>query len=129
MEQFVDFTYMKDIDLGRKADMSYRFRRLLEECIELSAYGDKVKSIHFSPMIGSVLNPNSRYVAKQGRLALEFDIDLEVAVNTTESEFFYAMLEAFIQAVEAAPLPEDFDVAAFKADLKRLRFEQLQQAA
>ncbi len=132
MEQFSNFTYIKQLDpkvLGDKFNMSYRLKLLLERAINLSAYGEAIRQIAFSPLIGEVFVPESEYDASHEKLSLEFLMDPDYAVACTESEFFYAMLEAFIQAVEAAPLPEDFDVAAFKADLKRLRFEQLQQAA
>jgi hypothetical protein len=53
MEQFVDFTFMKSMDLGSKADMSYRLRCLLNEQIDLTKYGHTVQSILISPLIGS----------------------------------------------------------------------------
>jgi len=45
----------------------------------------------------------------------------EYAVFRTESEFFYAMLHAFLQAVEETKLPADFDFE----DSEAPQFEQL----
>lgn len=132
MEQFSNFTYIKQLDLesfGDKFNMSYRLKRLLEEEIKLTDYGDAIEQIAFSPIIGEVFSPDSKYNKAKKKLSLEFFMDPEHAASCTESEFFYAMLNAFLQAMEATKLPADFDFDAFKEDLEALQFEQLQQAA
>ncbi len=131
-EQFSNFTYIKEIDLeslGDKFNMSYRLKLLLEEALQLSDYGEAIQHIAFSPVIGEVFSPESRYDPSRKKLTLEFFMDPEHAVSCTESEFFYAMLHAFLQAMEDSRLPDGFDFEAFKEDLEELQFEQLQQAA
>ena len=129
MEQFTDFTYMKSMDLGSKANMSYRLRSLLNEEIDLARYGDNVQSVLISPLIGSTLTPESKYIPHKKRLNVEFEIDSKKAMDLNEADYFKLMLESFIYAMEEMQLPEDFDFEQFKKDVLSLRFEQLQQAA
>lgn len=125
MEQFVDFTYMQDIDIGSKANMSFRLRSLLNENIDLAKYGDTIESIHFSPLIGSVLTPDSEYFPYEKQLNLEFYIDPEEAIDLEEQQFFQLLLDEFIKAMEEMELPEGFDLDSFKEDLRTLQFNQL----
>ena len=129
MEQFTDFTYMKSMDLGSKANMSYRLRSLLNEEIDLARYGDNVQSVLISPLIGSTLTPESKYIPHKKRLNVEFEIDSKKAMDLNEADYFKLMLESFIYAMEEMQLPEDFDFEQFKKDVLSLRFEQLPVAA
>jgi hypothetical protein len=125
MEQFVDFTFMKSMDLGSKADMSYRLRCLLNEQIDLTKYGHTVQSILISPLIGSFLSPESEYLPNEQRLNVEFDIDPQKAMDLDEAAYFQLMLNSFVQTIEEMKRPEDFDFESFKKDVEALRFEQL----
>jgi hypothetical protein len=129
MKQFTDFTFMKSMDLGSKADMSYRLRMLLNEKIDLAHYGGVVQSVLFSPLIGSFLSPESQYVSQEKQLIVEFDIDPQQAIDLAEAPYFQLMLDSFLQAMEDMDLPEGFDFETFKKDVSALQFEQLQQAA
>lgn len=125
MDQFSDFTYMKDIDLGNKANMSYRLRVLLNECIDLNQYGEAVQSISFSPMIGSVLTPESNYIPYKKKLILEFYMEPKQAISVSEATFFQQMLDGFLMSMKEMDLPKGFDFIRFEQDLKRLRFDQV----
>lgn len=129
MEQFTDFTFMKSMDLGSKSNMSYRLRSLLNEQINLAKYGDNVQSVLISPLIGSILVPESKYIPGEKRLNVEFEIPPSKAIDLNEADYFQLMLESFIHAMEEMQLPEDFDFEQFKKDVLSLRFEQLQQPA
>jgi len=117
------------MDLGSKANMSYRLRSLLNEQIDLARYGDSVQSVLISPLIGSRLSPESEYIPHKKRLNVEFIIDPQKAMDSDEATYFQLMLESFIQAMEEMELPEGFDFETFRKDVLNLRFEQLQQAA
>lgn len=132
MEQFSNFTFVKQISLevlGSKFNMSYRLKCLLEEQIDLTKYGEGVKHISFSPLIGEVFPPISEYIPSEKTLEVQYLIAPQQAIEADETQFFRLMLEQFIAAMEEMELPEDFDFALFKEDLKALRFEQLQQVA
>ncbi len=129
MNQFSDFTFMQSLDLGTKANMSYRLRSLFNEQIELAQYGNAVQSILISPLIGSILSPQSAYKSEQKRLIVEFEIPVEKALNLDEAAYFKLMLHSFIKAIQKMDLPSDFNFKTFQKDLKALRFEQLQQTA
>jgi len=129
MEQFTDFTYMKSMDLGSKANMSYRLRSLLNEEINLSRYGGDVQSVLISPLIGSILTPESKYVPNKKRLNVEFKIDSKKAMELNEAGYFKLMLASFINAMEEMELPKGFNFEQFKKDVLSLRFEQLPVAA
>ena len=132
MEQFSNFTFVKQISLevlGRKFNMSYRLNCLLEEQIGLTKYGEAVKHISFSPLIGEVFPPISEYIPSEKTLEVQYLMDPQQAVEADEAQFFRLMLEQFIAAMEEMELPQDFDLPLFKEDLKSLRFEQLQQVA
>lgn len=131
MEQFSNFTFVKQISLevlGSKFNMSYRLKCLLEEQIDLTKYGEGVKHISFSPLIGEVFPPISEYIPSEKTLEVQYLIAPQQAIEADETQFFRLMLEQFIAAMEEMELPEDFDFALFKEDLKALRFEQLQPA-
>lgn len=132
MEQFSNFTFIKQIDpgtIGSKFNMSYRLKCLLDKEIDLAKYGEAVKFISFSPIIGDVFPPKSKYNRGEKKLSLEFHIDPQQAIEADETQFFRLMLDQFITAMEEMDLPQDFDLLLFKKDLKSLRFDQLQQAA
>ena len=132
MEQFSNFTYIKQIDLdtiGSKFNMSYRLKCLLAEQIDLSKYGDAIQHISFSPLIGEVFSPESKYNPSTKKLKVEYLMNPEQAIEVKEAQFFQLMLEGLVGAIEEMQLPEDFDFEQFKKDVLSLRFEQLQQAA
>ena len=124
MEQFSDFTFIKQLDLGSKFNMSYRLRVLLNEQIDLAKYGNAVQSILFSPLVGEVFPPESKYVLDKKELEVEFFMEPEKSVEATEAAFFEQMLNGLITAIKEMKLPEDFDVESFEADLRALTFEQ-----
>ncbi|MEN0006075.1 MAG: hypothetical protein AAF798_18130 [Bacteroidota bacterium] len=126
---FSDFAFMADIDLGEKFNMSYRLRSLLNEKIDLPKYGKAIQYILISPIIGSVLTPESEYISHKKELDVEFEIDPQVALDLNAASYFRLMRDGFLRAMEAMELPEDFDFVSFKADVQALRFEQLRQAA
>ena len=125
MEQFLDATFMKQLNLGSKFNMSYRLRVLLNEQIDLAKYGTGVQSILFSPIIGEVFPPKSTYSRRYRKLTVEFFLDPEKAVQATEEEFFYQMLDGLIEAIKAMKLPKKFDIEQFEEDLRKLKFEQV----
>ena len=132
MEQFSNFTFVKQVSLevlGSKFNMSRRLNCLLEEQIGLTKYGEAVKHISFSPLIGEVFPPISKYIPSENTLEVQYLMDPQQAIEADEAQFFRLMLEQFIAAMEEMELPEDFDFPLFKEDLKALRFEQLQQVA
>jgi len=129
MEQFTDLTFMRNIDLGDKANMSYRIKCLLNQTIDLTKYGDAVQAILLSPFIGSSFSPESEFDLNNKQLIIDFKITPQQAIDLNESAYFQLMLESFIQAMENMELPEGFDFETFKKDVLNLRFEQLQQAA
>ena len=132
MEQFSNFTFVKQVSLevlGSKFNMSRRLNCLLEEQIGLTKYGEAVKHISFSPLIGEVFPPISEYIPSENTLEVQYLMDPQQAIEADEAQFFRLMLEQFIAAMEEMELPEDFDLPLFKEDLKSLRFEQLQQVA
>ena len=132
MEQFSNFTFVKQVSLevlGSKFNMSRRLNCLLEEQIDLTKYGEAVKHISFSPLIGEVFPPISKYIPSENTLEVQYLMDPQQAIEADEAQFFRLMLEQFIAAMEEMELPQDFDLPLFKEDLKSLRFEQLQQVA
>jgi hypothetical protein len=132
MEQFSNFTYIKQIDLdtiGSKFNMSYRLKCLLEEQIDLSKYGDAIQHISFSPLIGEVFPPESKYNPSKKKLKVEYLMNPEQAIEVNEPQFFQLMLEGLMQAMEEMNLPGGFDFETFKKDVLGLRYEQLKQAA
>lgn len=65
MEQFSNFTFVKQLspeELEGKFNMSYRIKVLLNERIDLSKYGNAIRHISFSPLIGEVFPPISEYM-------------------------------------------------------------------
>jgi len=129
MEQFTDLTFMKSMDLGSKANMSYRIRCLLKQNIDLNHYGDAVQTVLISPFIGSSFSPESEYDPVKKELVVDFRIAPQQAIDLNEADYFQLMLESFIYAMEEMQLPEDFDFEQFKKDVLSLRFEQLPVAA
>lgn len=129
MEQFTDLTFMKNIDLGNKSNMSYRIRCLLNQAVDLTKYGSVVQSILISPFIGSAFTPGSEYDPHDKQLIVDFEIDPQQAIDLDEEHYFQLMLGSFIQAIEEMDLPKGFDFPSFKKDVSRLQFEQLRQAA
>lgn len=130
MEQFSDFMFMKDVDLGSKFNMSYRLRCLLNESINLTEYGKEVQSILFSPIIGEVVSPKSRYNKKKQSLILEYFIEPSEAIKADEYRFFHLLLNGIISSIkDLKKLPEDFDYISLIQDLKSLPFEQMKQVA
>ena len=125
MKQFNDATFMEDLGTDSKFNMSYRLKELLNETLDLKHYSISVASILFSPVIGNVLVPKSRYLPKKKELSIEFFMDPEEAVQATEEEFFYQMRDGFIAAINEMPLPADFDIIQFTEDVNDLRFDQL----
>lgn len=128
MEQFSDFTFSKQLDLEKKFNMSYRLRVLLNKHIDLGDYGTGLQSILFSPIIGPVLNPQSRYSRRYRKLTLEFYMDPQQAVEATDAQFFIMMRNALLQAMADFKLPKQFDFARFKQDVEALGYEQLEEA-
>lgn len=131
-EQFIDFAFMMDIDLSSKFAMSYRLRCLLNESLNLSNYGKSILTILFSPIIGSVLDPENSFDALEKELRLEFYIAPEAVIEATEEAFFIMHIEGLLAALEQLPLtPEnfDFDFEKFKEDLEALKpkFNQLKE--
>lgn len=125
---FVDFTFMKDIDLGSKVDMSYQLRCLLNESIDLSIYGKTVESILFSPIIGPIFEPESEYDSLKKELRLEFYIEPEEAIQSDHLQFFHLHLDGLIKALDGLEYPpEDFDHQKLIEDIEDLRskFDQL----
>ena len=125
MEQFTDLTFMKSIDLGDKAYMSYRIRCLLNQTINLVKYGSTVQAILISPFIGSAFSPESEYDLHKKQLIVDFRMDLNRAIEVNEPQFFHLMIEGMIEAMQEMELPEGFDFESFKKDIEALRFEQL----
>lgn len=125
MKQFNDATFMEDLGTDSKFNMSYHLKELLNETLDLKHYSISVASILFSPVIGNVLVPKSRYLSKKKELSIEFFMDPEEALQATEKEFFYQMRDGFIAAINEMPLPADFDIIQFVEDVNDLRFDQL----
>ena len=125
--QFADATYIALVDLGSKANMSYRLKSLLNKHIDLNDYGTSIQSILFSPIIGDVFKPESRYNPKNKELTLEFHIDPQQALEATDAQFFILMREALLQAMTDYKLPRQFDFTRFKQDVEALKYEQLEK--
>jgi hypothetical protein len=101
----------------------------LEEQIDLSTYGDAIKHISFSPLIGEVFLPESRYSPSKKKLKVEYLMNPEQAIEVNEPQFFQLMMQGLVRAMEEIQLPQDFDFEQFKKDVLNLRFEQLPVAA
>lgn len=132
MEQFSDFTFVKQISLetlGGKFNMSYRLKTLLEEKIDLAKYGEVIQHISFSPLIGEVFPPISEYIHPEKTLEVQYLVNPEQAIEVSESQFFQLMLEKMIHTMEDMDLPKGFDFETFKKDVLDLQYEQLPVAA
>ena len=124
-ESFLDFAYVKKMDLGEKFNMSYRIRCLLNENIDLSSYGHSIKKIMISPLIGSFQEPRSVYGRRNRKLTVEFDISPQKALDCDERQFFKLMITRFLEAIAEMERPKGFNFQQFKKDVEALRFEQL----
>lgn len=128
MEQFSEFTFIKQIELDDfrdKFNMGYRISCLLEEEISLKKYGAAVQHIFLSPLIGEVFTPISTYVPSEKKLKVQYLMDTSQAVGSSEAHFFRLMIEGLINEIGTMNLPQDFDFTAFQEDVLQLRFEQL----
>ena len=82
MEAFSSTAYIESELLGlEKASMTYPFRCLLNDKIDLSRYGDSVQHIYFAPIVSDKLNgitdPYCRYLKNKKELEVRFKIEHE----------------------------------------------------
>ncbi len=132
MEQFSSTAYIESDLLGlEKTSMTYPFRCLLNERIDLAKYGDAVRHIYFAPVVSQkaegFIEPYCRYKADSRELEIRYKLDVDHAVAADLAAYFQMMVHGLVDGITVNFFPSDFDILNFKADLFSLDFGELKK--
>ena len=106
----------------------------INERINLSKYGDRVKGITYSPTISEKLperhrSNKNKYLRKRKEWFLTIDLDFDKAIRMNDLEYDQYVLLGLLECLERPGELKGFDKAAFKKDMEEVIEAFLHQTA
>ena len=124
---------VKDPALRMKGNVG-RTIDYINERIDLSKYGDRVKGTTYSPTISEKMperhrSNRNKYLRKRKEWFLTLDLDFDKAIRMNDREYDQYVLLGLLECLERPGELKGFDKAAFKKDIEEAIEAFLHQTA